>query len=74
LIVKSIKEHGSATRSDVDELLWNKLPDWMDDKQRKTKVTNLLSELRMMNRIKNAAITVLRPTRSFSLWEMTWQR
>jgi ATP-dependent DNA helicase RecG len=45
LIEKAIKEHGSVTRHDVDELLWTKLPDWMDDKQRKIKIGNLLSEL-----------------------------
>ncbi|MBW8324214.1 MAG: putative DNA binding domain-containing protein [Prolixibacteraceae bacterium] len=53
LIVKAIKEHGSVNRNDIDELLWKKLPDWMDDKQRKTKITNLLSELRITNRIIN---------------------
>lgn len=32
LIEKSIKEHGSLVRNDIDELLWNKLPEWMNDK------------------------------------------
>ena len=40
-------------RSDVDELLWKKLPDWIDDKQKKIKINNLLSELRRENRIRN---------------------
>ncbi|MCU0469930.1 MAG: putative DNA binding domain-containing protein [Arcicella sp.] len=53
LIIKSITEHGFLERSDVDELLWNKLPDWMDDKQRKSKITNLLTELRKGNKVKN---------------------
>ncbi len=53
LIVKSIKQHKSLSRKDVDELLWNKLPEWMDDKQRKRKVGNLLSELRINEVIKN---------------------
>jgi hypothetical protein len=35
------------------ELLWNKLPDWMDDKQRKNKVTNLIAEYRGSNKIFN---------------------
>ncbi len=46
LICKAVKEHGSLTRKDIDELLWNKLPEWMDDKQRKIKVGNLVAELR----------------------------
>ncbi|MFH0843709.1 MAG: RNA-binding domain-containing protein [Bacteroidota bacterium] len=53
LIQKSLKEHGSLDRSDVDELLWKKLPDWMTDKQRKHKINNLLSELRMKSVIIN---------------------
>lgn len=53
LIEKAIEQHASVTRSDVDELLWNKLPDWMDDKQKKIKINNLLAELRKGGRIKN---------------------
>lgn len=53
LICKAIKEHGSLTRKDIDELLWSKLPDWMDDKQRKNKVGNLLGELKRNDYIRN---------------------
>ncbi len=53
LIIKSITEHGFLERSDVDELLWNKLPEWMDEKQKKNKITNLLAELRSIGKIKN---------------------
>jgi ATP-dependent DNA helicase RecG len=53
LIVKSIKQHKALTRKDVDELLWKKLPDWMDDNQRKGKIGNLLTKLRNDNVIKN---------------------
>ena len=53
LICKAVKEHGSLARKDIDELLWNKLPDWMSDKQRKAKVGNLLSELRRGGSIVN---------------------
>jgi len=52
-IVKAISQHGSVERSDVDDLLWKKLPDWMDDKQRKIKINNLLSELRKKKIIEN---------------------
>lgn len=54
LIEKAIREHKSLERSDVDELLWKKLPDWMNDKQKKNKIGNLLSELRMKEKIENA--------------------
>ena len=53
LICKAAGEHVSLTRKDIDELLWNKLPDWMDDKQRKNKVGNLISELRRNNKMTN---------------------
>ncbi len=53
LIERAVKEHESLNRSDVDALLWDKLPDWMDEKQRKIKINNLLSELRRMGKIKN---------------------
>ncbi len=53
LICKAVKEHGSLARKDIDELLWNKLPDWMDDKQRRIKVGNLIAELRRKQRIIN---------------------
>ena len=53
LIVRSIQQHRVLTRKDVDELLWKKLPDWMDDKQRKNKIGNLLTELRSKGLIIN---------------------
>jgi len=53
LIKKAIKEHGHLERTDVDELLWHKLPDWMDDKKKKVKINNLLSELRNKGKIRN---------------------
>lgn len=53
LVEKAIKEHKNLERSDIDELLWNKLPEWMNEKQKKIKINNLLSEMRMKNRIVN---------------------
>ncbi|WP_223247319.1 hypothetical protein [Sulfuriferula sp. AH1] len=61
-IVKAVGENGSMTRSDLDELLWNKLPEWMTDKQRKTKVGNLLGELKRDGKIANAS------AKKTSLW------
>ncbi|HQN16710.1 MAG TPA: putative DNA binding domain-containing protein [Bacteroidales bacterium] len=52
-IEKAIREHKSLKRSDIDDLLWNKLPEWMDDKQKKIKINNLLSELRKRKKIEN---------------------
>lgn len=53
LIIKAIKEHDSLERRDVDQLLWEKLPDRMSEEQKKNRVNNLLSELRRKSIIKN---------------------
>ncbi len=53
LIEKAIREHKSLERNEIDELLWNKLPEWMEEKQKKNKIGNLLSELRIKERIEN---------------------
>ena len=53
LIAKAIEQHNFLGRKDVDDLLWKKLPDWMDDRQKKIKINNLLSELRNKTKIKN---------------------
>ncbi|MGV8114754.1 MAG: ATP-binding protein [Lentimicrobium sp.] len=53
LILKAINQHGSINRQDANELLWKKLPDWMSDSQRNSKIANLLSELRMKKKIIN---------------------
>ena len=52
-IRKAIGEHGSLTRKDINELLWNKLPDWMNDKQKTYKIGNLIGELRRNRLIVN---------------------
>ncbi|HDL00874.1 MAG TPA: hypothetical protein ENH23_01400 [candidate division Zixibacteria bacterium] len=45
MIVDFLKEFTSATRQDIDRLLLNKLPEVLDDKQKRTKVKNLLFEM-----------------------------
>lgn len=48
LIVKYLEQYGSAKKRDVRELLWDKLPEVMDDKQKESKVKNLLAKMRRM--------------------------
>ncbi|MCL1875856.1 MAG: putative DNA binding domain-containing protein [Synergistaceae bacterium] len=45
-IRKLLKDHKSASRKDIDSLLWDKLPDWMTERQRKNKISNLINEMR----------------------------
>lgn len=37
LVIKAINQYSFLERKDVDQLLWNKLPDWMDENQKKNK-------------------------------------
>ena len=53
LIIKSIEQHGNMSRNDIDKLLWKKLPDILDEKQKKNMIGNLISELRMKEMIIN---------------------
>jgi ATP-dependent DNA helicase RecG len=52
-ILQSIEQHRSMTRKDIDELFWKKLPDIYDDRQKKTKINHLISELRNSSLIEN---------------------
>jgi len=45
LILDFIRQFGSASRKDIDSLLMNKLPDVLNEKQKKNKINNLLAEL-----------------------------
>ena len=46
LIVKYLEQYGSAKKKDIRTLLWDKLPEIMEDKQKEDKVRNLLSSMR----------------------------
>jgi predicted HTH transcriptional regulator len=52
-ILKSIKEHGSMSRKDIDKLLWNIMPVWMSEEQKKNRVMNLIQELGRNGKIIN---------------------
>ena len=45
LILAFIRKYGSANRKDIDELLLDKLPEILTDKQKKKKIMNLLNQL-----------------------------
>ena len=52
-ILNDIRDHGNMTRTDIDKLLWEKLPDILTEVQKKNKIGNLLTELRKEGKIKN---------------------
>jgi ATP-dependent DNA helicase RecG len=53
LIMTCIKQHGSVSRKDLDELLWDKLPDILNDEQKKHRIMNLIGFLSKSGKIIN---------------------
>lgn len=53
LILDYIKKFKSASREDLDKLLWNKLSDVFDETQKSNKIANLLTKLRRKKKIIN---------------------
>ncbi|MCD7949179.1 MAG: putative DNA binding domain-containing protein [Erysipelotrichaceae bacterium] len=49
MMVRYLKEFNRATKKEFKGLLWNKLPDILDDDQKEKKISNLLSSLRRAN-------------------------
>ena len=64
LIIDFLKQYGSASRRDVDDLLLKYLDESLDAKQRHYKVSNVLSGMRRDQVIHNVG------TRSKSRWEL----
>ena len=61
-ICKAIDEHSEMSRGDIDRLIWDILPAWMDESKKSNRIENLLRELR-----KNGAIVNSR-SGSESVW------
>lgn len=55
LVLQYLSKFGSASRKEIDNLLWDKLSDALDDAQKKSKIGNVLSKLRVEGAIFNAA-------------------
>jgi ATP-dependent DNA helicase RecG len=53
LLLESLKDHGCLTKKEIVRLLWDVLPDQLNDKQKNTKVYNILRKLRESGRISN---------------------
>ena len=45
-ILRHIDIHGSATRKEIDELLLDKMPDYMNERQRKKRIDNIIQNMR----------------------------
>ena len=51
LIVEYLKQYGKAQKKDIRDLLWDKLPAALSDKQKENKIHNLLAALRKQGAI-----------------------
>lgn len=54
LVTDYLTKFGSASRQDISDMLWDKLSDALDDRQKRNKVTNLLAKMRKNGAIRNA--------------------
>lgn len=54
LIIEYLKKFNSAKKKDIRVLLWDKLPDILDDKQKERKIGNLLASLKKEKIIKTS--------------------
>ena len=46
MIVNYLQSYGKASRQDIRNLLWDKLPDVLDDKQKEGRISTLLTSMR----------------------------
>ena len=53
LVITALKQHTTLTRKDVNDLLFDKLPDYMNEKQKMIKIANILGYLRKQSLIVN---------------------
>ena len=51
MILKCLNDFDTVKRSDIEDLLLDKLPDVLSEQQKKNKVRNLLQSLRQENKI-----------------------
>ena len=54
LVTDYLAKFDSASRQEIDTLLWDKLSDALDESKKKTKVGNILTKLRRAGQIRNA--------------------
>ncbi|MCM1501720.1 MAG: hypothetical protein NC115_03510 [Bacteroidales bacterium] len=54
MLLDALRDHGKLTRQEIDQLLWDVLSDKLDDKQRKSKIGNLLSKLKAKGLVSNS--------------------
>lgn len=54
LVTDYLTQFGGASRQEINDLLWDKLSDALDDGQKRNKITNLLAKMRRQGVIRNS--------------------
>ena len=62
LIIEYLKQYSKANRKEINKLLWDKLPDSLSDDQKKHKVHNLLTALKIRILLKRMEKTSVKLT------------
>jgi ATP-dependent DNA helicase RecG len=52
-IIKGLEDHGSLGRSDINDILWNRLSDLYTDEQRRIRINNIIASMRQKGLIRN---------------------
>lgn len=65
LLLDSLKDHGSLTKPEIVHLLWDVLPDQLDDKQKNNKLDYLLKKLRKSGKVHSTR------KKGISTWHLT---
>jgi ATP-dependent DNA helicase RecG len=68
MITGYLREFHEASRKEIDGLLWGKLSEALDDSQKKNKIGNLLSDLRLKGRIYNSG------SKAKPMWRLRGER
>lgn len=53
LLLDSMRDHGSLTKPEIVRLLWDVLPDQLNDSQKGNKIDNLLRKMRLEGKVKS---------------------
>lgn len=56
MLLESIKDHGKLTQAEIDDLLWDILPDRLNENPKRTKTSNMLRKLRGQGVITNTTV------------------
>ena len=54
LIIEYLKKFGKSPRKNIEKFIWDKVPDILNETQKKNKIGNLLSALRIEGKLRNS--------------------